>query len=108
MVINRLEGAAAIVNVILILAVLLLMNRLPPVVPLFYGLPYGEEQLASKWSLIIPPIVALAFLGVNVFVTRTTKDDFIRQILTGLTVVTTALSTITVIRIILLIVQKNA
>lgn len=103
MIITKPAALGALANILVVLAVLLLQNHLPPVVPLFYGLPYGEEQLASKWALVIPPIVALALLGVNIFIAHETKDDFIKQIMEGLTLATTALSTITVVRIILLV-----
>ncbi|HEX6976913.1 MAG TPA: hypothetical protein VF185_00955 [Patescibacteria group bacterium] len=103
MLIEKIEVAAAVVNLLIILVILLLQPHLPPVVPLFYGLPYGDEQLANTWALIIPPFVALAFIGANIFISKTSKEEFIKQILVGLTVVVTALSAITVLRIILLV-----
>ncbi len=106
MTINKPTAGAGLVNILVILGVLFFQSHLPPVVPLFFGLPLGEQQLANSWALIIPPIVALAFLGVNIFITQTTKDDFIKQVLLGLTLTTTALSTITVVKIILLVGQR--
>lgn len=106
MAINKPTMAAAIVNILVVIIALFFQSHLPPVVPLFYGMPSGEEQLANQWALIIPPLVALAFLGVNIFITHITKDDFIKQVLLGLTITTTALSTITVVKIILLVGQK--
>ncbi len=97
MTINKPTAGAGLVNILVILGVLFFQSHLPPVVPLFFGLPLGEQQLANSWALIIPPIVALAFLGVNIF---------IKQVLLGLTLTTTALSTITVVKIILLVGQR--
>ncbi len=102
---EKINIGAAVVNLLIILGILLLQSHLPPVVPLFYGLPYGDEQLANTWALIIPPLVALSFIGINIFIGKTSKDEFIKQILVGLTIATTALSTITVVRIILLVGQ---
>ncbi len=106
MLVEKINIGAAVVNLLVILGILLLQSHLPPVVPLFYGLPYGDEQLANTWALIIPPLVALAFIGANIFISKTSKEEFIKQILVGLTIATTALSTITVVRIILLVGQK--
>lgn len=38
-----------------ILLLIFFFKRLPPLLPLFYSLPWGEEQLAGPTSLILLP-----------------------------------------------------
>lgn len=40
-------------------------SHLPPLVPLFYSLPWGEEQLASTLTLPICVVIALVICVVN-------------------------------------------
>lgn len=93
-----------LVNLIIIAIVLLLRNNLPPVIPLLYGEPKGEDQLVPRNFLMLPPIMVTVITIVNTVLSRVIKDHFIQQLLFGFTVVTTLLSTVTVIRIILLII----
>jgi len=58
--------AASAVSVLTIAVVILVNGLLPPQVPLFYGLPESEEQLAPTLGLVIPGTFALAICGLNV------------------------------------------
>jgi hypothetical protein len=40
-------------------------NSLPPQVPLYYSLPWGELQLASASSLFILPTISIVLLLIN-------------------------------------------
>lgn len=42
-------------------------SKLPPEVPLYYSLPWGEKQLASPWELTILPTLALSIMVTNFF-----------------------------------------
>ncbi len=42
-------------------------NRLPPQLPLYYSLPWGEDQLASPIELVIFSSSLILFWGVQVF-----------------------------------------
>ncbi len=94
---------AVLVNLIVISLIVIFKHRLPPVVPLFYGLPTGEGQLASNLFLILPPAVALIILLTNNFLAHLVKDSFLQKILicAGLTI--TILSLVTCVRIFFLV-----
>lgn len=100
---TKITTGLIIVNIATIAIILIFLQYLPPVVPLLYGLPYGEEQLAVNWALIIPPFVAGSFSAVNLLISQSTKDKFLKEILIGLTIVATSLSLITVLKIIFLV-----
>lgn len=42
-------------------------NQLPPQLPLFYSLPWGQAQLASPSSLYLLPLSSLIFLFSDIF-----------------------------------------
>ena len=41
------------------------LSRLPPQIPLWYSLPWGEGQLAPKIALFVLPAISLVFLIFN-------------------------------------------
>lgn len=90
-------------NVLLALVIYFMLPSLPPVVPLYYGRPYGAEQLSPSWGLIIPSLTAALVCLVNTIVIVTIKDDFLKKVLLGGVLVSSILSAITVIRIVLLV-----
>lgn len=91
------------INLVVILLVFAAKSVLPPLVPLFYGLPTGEEQLASSTFLITPALTSIAVVLVNAFLARVVKNNFLQRVLLGISWATAALSTITIIRIIWLV-----
>ncbi len=92
-----------IVNAVIVAVILAVKNSLPPIIPLFYGLPEGQGQLAVNTTLIVPPLISSVFTVLNLLISRFTKDNFIEKVSAGLTITALALSTITVIKIILLV-----
>lgn len=90
-------------NLLVIGFVFLVMDRLPPEVPLFYGKPRGEEQLVGRVMLVLPPAVSMLIALSNAIIIRLTKDVFLKNVLLGLAVTATLLSTITVFKIINLV-----
>lgn len=96
-------AALLILNTIIILAIFFLQSYLPPVVPLFYGLPKGADQLAPSIVLTVPPVVAITTILISVLLISITKDDFTKKILIATSAITTLLSLITVIKITLLV-----
>jgi len=90
-------------NFAVVLIVLLFRGLLPPVVPLFYGKPYGVEQLASAASLAFPPLAALGLSIVNILVAAFIEDEFLNKVIFGSMVVVTVLSIITVLKIFFLV-----
>lgn len=90
-------------NLAVAVTILVLQNNLPPVVPLLYQLPIGEEQLVSRIFLIIPSLAALLILAVNLFLLKISKDSFVQKVLVGLSIAITLLASITSIKIFLLV-----
>ena len=97
--------ASFLTNLVIITLVLALVytKRIQPEVPLFYGSPEGEEQLAASWMLAIPAIIASAFTIVNTTLSYFLKDDFLKKSLIIGAFTLTVLSTITTLKIIGLI-----
>lgn len=100
---QKLAIVCFIINAVIVAIVLAVQKNLPPVVPLFYGLPEGQGQLASNTTLALPAAISSVFTIVNLLISRFTKDNFLEKVFVGLTITTLALSTITVIKIILLV-----
>ena len=95
--------ALLLVNLLAVLLILVLKNLLPPIIPLFYGRPYGAEQLAAQGSLVIPPLVAFAVCVVNIAISLSVSDEFLDKVLFGGMFVSTLLSLVTVAKIIFLV-----
>lgn len=96
-------------NLLLIIFQLTLLiikfNSLPAQVPLYYSLPWGEEQLAAAASLFLLPTFSIVVLLVNnliaTFFLKTTP--LFSRLLTVFSLVFSLLSSITLTRIIILI-----
>lgn len=91
------------VNFIVGIGVVILASSLPPVVPLLYGLPVGEEQLAPKIFLVLPCLVAIILTLSNAFLAINSKDAFIHKVLLGICVAVTLLASITTVKIFFLV-----
>ncbi len=91
------------VNLLVILLILLLSSKLPPVVPLLYGQPQGDEQLATKYFLLLPAIIASGFVLLNFSLGKLMNDAFLNKVLIALMIGATILSTITTVKIFLLV-----
>ena len=92
-----------VIHLIGLVAYLLVQGNLPPVVPLLYGLPYGEEQLVPKIFLLTPLIVGVIILVLNTLIIKFTKDNFSQKALLYLIIATSLLSIVTVVKIVLLV-----
>lgn len=90
-------------NIIVVIVYFLLKNLLPPVVPLFYGLPGGAEQLVPSLEILIAPTIGIFITIVNITVSNITNDIFVKRMLIVSSAATSLLLTFTVIKIILLV-----
>ena len=67
---NRTERSSYVLSLsltlIMFLMITFLWGKLPPVVPLYFSLPWGEARLAPRLMLYLLPIVTLAVLMINV------------------------------------------
>lgn len=75
-------------------------GRLPPEIPLFYGNPRGEGQLAQRWAIVVPSLVAVAAVLVNTALSGKFKDRLVVGVLRGVIVVLTILSIITTVKVV--------
>ncbi len=91
------------ISIITIAAVLIFRKTIPPQVPLFYGLPKGEEQLAPSTNLVIPSLISLAIIITNFALSTVIKDDFLKKALVLTAIVCVFFSTITIVKIFFLV-----
>lgn len=86
-----------------ILAILILKSYLPPVVPLFYGLPIGSSQLIPALGLLLVPSVNILIGILNIILSNFSKDIFFKRTLIISSFFVSVLTTITVFKIIALV-----
>lgn len=92
--------------VILIIAAILIglrWNRLPPEVPLYFSLPWGETQLAKTIFLGLPIALSLILLAVNLSLISIFESSFLKKVLIFGSLATSIMAAITIVRIIFLI-----
>lgn len=94
---------AIIINVGVALSLLLFKSILPPLAPLFYGRPMGEAQLTKTLGLLIAPGVGILITLLNLFLSLGIKDDFLKKLLAISAIIISVLTTITIIKIVLLV-----
>jgi hypothetical protein len=95
--------ACLAVNLVLILAVFIFQNNLPPQIPLLYGLAEGEEQLVPRLLLTLPNLAALVITLINVGVALINNDLFLKKILVVAAIAATLLASITSFKIFFLV-----
>jgi len=87
-----------------LLFIVLKFRELPPQVPLFYSLPWGEKQLTNKFYLFLLPFGSIIILLSNIFLAKNVKEELlIAKLLLAGALLFSILSTITLIKIILLV-----
>jgi hypothetical protein len=103
--IKKATFAFAAMFILSISLIVLKWGKLPPEVPLYYSLPWGEKQLGSPWELsILPTLCASIFITnllITFFIAKDNKLTIKLLIATALFVV--ALLTYSLIRIIFLV-----
>ncbi|PIP57778.1 hypothetical protein COX03_01260 [Candidatus Woesebacteria bacterium CG22_combo_CG10-13_8_21_14_all_39_10] len=98
-------NASWITNLTIIIFSLLIQKRIPPQIPIFYGLPQGEVQLSSPIGILIPSVSSLIFILLNLSLINVIKDEFIKKILVVAGLTTAIFASITVVKIIFLVGQ---
>lgn len=86
-----------------ILLVLIIKFKLPPEVPLYYGLAEGSEQLSQTLGLTIPGAISIGVTLVNYLIAFLTKNKFLQKIVITTAFCVSFLSIITVVKIVLLV-----
>lgn len=82
-----------------------LRSRLPPQIPLYYSRPWGEDQLADLWLIVMIPVLMHVFILGNLFLKRLffKKNEFIIHIFSFVNWMFLILFTIIFIRILFLV-----
>ena len=65
--------SSIVTNLIILASILYSLisySNLPPVIPLFNQLPWGEKRLASTFFIFLPSLLALFLLVLNILITR--------------------------------------
>lgn len=92
-----------ILNALSLIFILISRGFLPPVVPLFYGLPSGADQLTPGLGLVVAPVTGIAMTFINIFVGDLTRDIFLKKTLIISSAFVALLLSIAVIKIVLLV-----
>lgn len=92
-----------ILSIILGVAILFGMRSLPPRLPLFYSLPWGDEQLATHQEFLLIPagIIAVTLLNCVISAQLHPSQSFFKRILLFSPLVVSFLLTVTFVKIIL-------
>lgn len=98
-------NASLIINFLIILFSLLIQKRLPPQIPILYGLPQGEVQLLPPIGILIPSVSSLIFVLLNLFLINIIKNEFIKKTLVIAGFLIAVFASITVVKIIFLVGQ---
>jgi hypothetical protein len=91
------------INVVVIVAVLVFKKYIPPQVPVFYGLPEGENQLANMEELIIPSMASLLVILINISLASLLKNDYLKRTMIIVSLTISLLSLITTLEIVFLV-----
>jgi len=94
-------GLAFFVAVFLVVEAFYLQGRLPSVVPLFYSLPKGEEQLVPSYFLNLLAMGTLIVFGMNLFLAdkASAVDHFMGRLFIWASTLLVAMVAITLIKI---------
>lgn len=92
-----------VLSLVLAIAILLGMQSLPPKLPLFYSLPWGDNQLASHREFLLIPasIIVATLLNSAISWQLHPSQSFFKRILLFSPLVVSLLLTVTFIKIIL-------
>lgn len=92
-----------IINLFLIIGIFLLQKKLPPELPLFYGLPEGEGQLVKTNLFALPPLLAVGFSLINFLIYNKVEDKFIKEVLIYSLLFLSFFSLVTVLKVAFLV-----
>lgn len=80
-------------------------HSLPPLVPLWYSRPWGADQLASPFLLLVLPLSSLVLYAVNIFVSTYVTAEYLifTQMLFLSSLIVSLLSFVAILKILFLI-----
>ena len=91
------NGFFIIVSVIFIL---FSYRNLPPFIPIFNQLPWGEQRLGPTLTIFIPALAALLILIINIFATAITykKTPLVARMLAAISLLTSILTCLYILK----------
>jgi len=91
------------INILAIVFVLTVQGRLPPEVPLFYGMSRGVQQIVPKLFLLTPSLAAILIVAINFFLSLLMSDKFLKQVLVGSSILASLFAFVAIVKISLLV-----
>lgn len=93
-----------IISLIFVIYILIFFRFLPPKLPLFYSLPWGDKQLTTHLQFLILPASLILILLLNLVVSLNLHSAqlFFKKILIAANFISTLILTITFIKIVLI------
>lgn len=76
--------------IIAIAYILFSYGKLPPFIPIFNQLPWGEQRLGNTFTIFIPILAALLILAINIFMSTSVykKIPLISRMLAAISLLT--------------------
>lgn len=92
-------------NIVMIGALLLRLNHLPPQIPLFFSKPWGEDQLVDTWMILILPVLLdiLYFSNLSLCKLYFQENEFVKKIVQYLNIFLMVTFTLIFIKIVTLV-----
>jgi hypothetical protein len=86
--------------------ILFSFGKLPPLIPIFNQLPWGEQRLGTTLTIFIPVLISLFILAINIFIAASVykKIPLISRMFAGVSLLMGILTFLFVVRIITLII----
>ena len=63
-----------------VLLIFLSWNKLPPEIPLLYSQPWGTDQLAPGFMILLLPLLSFFVLAVNLSLSKIFKDKLVSKL----------------------------
>lgn len=105
------SGKINLANILcIVLPTLLLVwkgDLLPPLAPLFYSRPWGQEQLAPSFYLFLLPLLSLVVFLLNQFMTKfliSKEEIFLILTVNSFSLLFSVLNTVAIFKIVFLII----
>lgn len=89
-----------------IIFILISYGHLPPFVPIFNQLPWGERRLGATITIFIPVLIAISILVINIFTSALTykKTPLISRMLSAVSLLVGILTFLFIVKTITLII----
>jgi len=92
-----------VLNIFFIIIAFLAQFILPPEIPLFYGMPQNNLQIAPSYLLFLPSGISLIILIINLAISNKINDIYLKKTMAIASLLVSFLSAITIAKIIFLI-----